>query len=99
LLRARHIITGSCLPAGGDAPAPGGLALSLALWDVANGALVKTYALTAPDFAAVIAASRAPVSPVLLARELEREISLSKNSSSSSLRTIFFPGVLWPICT
>jgi hypothetical protein len=52
LLRARYIVTGSCLPA------DGALALSLQLWDVASGSQGKSVTFAAPDFPGLAASSR-----------------------------------------
>ncbi len=55
LLRARYIVTGSLLPAAG------GLSLSLSLWDVGSGALVKTAAFAFPGYAELVAGSRSVI--------------------------------------
>ncbi|MBN2352214.1 MAG: hypothetical protein JXD23_06545 [Spirochaetales bacterium] len=52
LLRARYIVTGSLLPAAG------GVSLSLSLWDVDSGALVKTASFGFPGFTELVAGSR-----------------------------------------
>jgi hypothetical protein len=59
LLRARYIVTGSLRPG------EGGLALSLTLWEVATGALVKTASFTAADFAALVEKSRGMIDDFL----------------------------------
>ncbi len=48
LLRARYIVTGSCLPA------TQGFALSLTLWDVRGGTLIKTAGETGDGFPSLV---------------------------------------------